>query len=274
MFFRGCLLLSVFLGGISSAGAQGRPPRRYGGQNIGPRVEPVSIAGLLKIKKPGLLLIATENQGDLLIGVNPKTQVAYTGEAKPAFLRPGMYVAFKATVDLKGNTTEKIEKMSVFTPSPAKPVGFFPENGGAEPEEPKKAAKKTKEPLLYEVRGKLMGYNPRDGRIQVNALRGLVHGQLAEDLKIPVEINDASFFTFAAVGDKVAAEVLPITRTRGQALVLKIEAAKTLGEVEQKLSRKPGDRKKPVRGSQPPKTASEKELPAPEKGLPAPAEDK
>jgi hypothetical protein len=274
MFLRGCLLLSVFLGWISSAGAQGRPPRRYGGQNIGPRVEPVSIAGLLKMKKPGLLLIATENQGDLLIGVNPKTRVSYTGEAKPAFLRPGMYIAFKATVDPKGDTTEKIEALSVFTPSLDKPVGLFPENGGAEPEQSKKAPKKTTESLRYEVRGKLMSYNPRDGRILVHALRGLVHGQLADDLKIPVEINDASFFAFAAAGDKVAAEVVPITRTRGQALALKIEAAKTLGEVEQKLPPKPGDRNKPVRGSKSPKTAPEKELPAPEKGLPAPAEDK
>jgi hypothetical protein len=267
MFFRSFLVCGVVLGGISGANAQIRHPQRYGGQNFVPRVEKVSVTGTVKSKMSGVLLIATENRGNLMIGVNPKTKVTFTGEAKPPFFRPGMCVAFKAVVDAKGSASDKIDELSVFTPSMEKMLGMFPESSDAEAAPAKKSAKKSKEPVLYEVRGKLMGYNPRDGRIQVQALRVLVRGQLAEDPKISVEINDASFFSFVGEGDKVSAEVLPSAPDRGQALTLKIEAAKTLGEVAQKPPLKPGDRKKPLPEPKP-------KQPAPDKGLPAPAEDK
>jgi hypothetical protein len=271
MFFRSCLLLGVFLGGISCVRAQIQPPRRYGGPNVMPQMDnKVRIGGLLKNKKPGVLLVATENQGDLLIGFGPKTQVAFSGEATSAILRPGLNVAFKATVDPKGNTTEKIEELSVFTPSPDKPLGLFPEGDEDKAERPKKTVKKSKEPVPCEVRGKIANFNPRNGQILVNTGRGLVRGQIADDLKIPVEISDASFFVFTVPGDKVAAEVVPVGRNRAQALALKIESAKKMGEGEPKASSNPPDRKKPLRESKSPKPGLENETPASEKGLPAP----
>jgi hypothetical protein len=277
MFFRLFLVFGLVWEGFSVVQAQmPQQPRRYGGQNYTPRVEKVRIDGILKNKKPGVLLVTTDNLGDLLIGFGPKTQVAFRGEATSAILRAGMCVTFKATVDPKGNTTDKIDELSVFSPTQDKPLGLFPEGDEEKPDRSKKPAKKSKEPVLCEVRGKIMNYNPRDGRIQVHTGRGIVHGQIANDLKVPIEISDASFFAFTAPGDKVAAEVVPIGRNRNQvmALALKIESVKAAaGEGEQAEPANPGDRKKPGHESKPAKFGLESESPAPKKGLTAPEKE-
>jgi hypothetical protein len=291
MFFRLFLLFGLVWGGFSVVQAQmPQQPRRYGGQNYTPRVEKVRIDGILKNKKPGVLLVTTDNLGDLLVGFGPKTQIAFRGEATSAMLRAGMCVTFKATVDPKGNTTDKIDELSVFSPTQDKPLGLFPEGDEEKPDRSKKPAKKAKEPVLCEVRGKIMNYNPRDGRVQVQTGRGIVRGQITDSIKIPVEISDASFFAFTAPGDKVAAEVVPIGRNRNQvmALALKIESAKAAGEGEQAEPANPADRKKAGHELKPAKSGPDNESPAPQKaltlsgkaqpaadkGLPAPANDK
>jgi hypothetical protein len=270
MTFRFYLLLGVLFVGVSDTEAQMRYPQRPGGQAFMPRAELFRVTGTLKNKMPGILLITTERQQELRIGVNLRTRVAFTGEARPAFLRPGMCVAFQALVDSKGTVTEKVDQLSIFTPSQDKPLGLYPEGGDSKTERPKKNVKKTKEPISCIVRGRLVNFNPHDGHFQVNALRGNVQGELGEDAKIAVEITDASFFSFLAEGDKVAAEVqmLPGMPLRSLALVLKIEASKTLGEAENKEPPNPAELKKR------PGRDSEAKTNPKDKGLPAPAEDK
>jgi hypothetical protein len=279
MFIRIGLLMSVILAAANLHAQQMFPqqnPQRRGRQAFMPQVELIKVTGTLKNKMPGILIVTTDTQGDLMIGVNMKTKVTYTAEGKPEILRPGMCIAFKATVDSKGTAVDKIGDLSVFTVSQEKILGLFPEGSPAEPveaekskkpEKPKKADKKNQEPQLYEVRGKLVNYNPRDRSLQVNTGRGTVRGTLGEDVKVSIELSDISFFSFLAAGDKVTAEVLPKNSRQGLAQILTVAAAQPLGEGDKPSALKPVDRRKPNRDDKPKKDA-------PAKGLPATGENK
>ncbi|MBN2579847.1 MAG: hypothetical protein JXB10_12740 [Pirellulales bacterium] len=266
MFFRLIFLLGVILAGTSRLEAQQQHPRRipsrHNKQAPMQQMERFEADGTLKQKMPSGFLLVTKNQQEWWIAVGPKTKITYTAEARPEFLRPGICVAFKAPVDHQGKTAEKIKQLSVFTPSREKMPGIFPEGQAPQKEPLRKTDKKSQEPVTCEVCGKLVNYDPRSRRFQVNALRGNVRGELDEKVKIAVELSNA---LFAAEGDRVAVIGLMAPAAPGRALAnrLKIEAARVLGEEEKKHPPRPADRRQSPRDPKSPKAAQEKGLPVP-----------
>jgi len=266
MVLRLCLLCCVLLLGAEPVEAQ-RPRLLQKGQKAyKPKMERFEAVGTLDKKNPGGILITTNSRQKWVIGVTPKTKITFTGKAKPAFLRPGMFVALKALVDSKGKATEKIEKLSVFTPSSKKVPGLYPEGPTPEPAKGRSGNRKPPEPTLFEVRGKLIAYNPRDRRFRVLTPRGTVEGEFSENAKITVEITDP---TFAAPGDKVEVKgkMLPNVPGRALATSLKIKAARTLGEDKDNFPPNRSKRKRTPRGPKTKKTDNAE-------GLPVPADDK
>ncbi len=187
------------------------------GQNL--EREPLNTSGTLKGVAPGVIQIAT-GEGDLwLLKVEARQQdVTFSGTAEKTFLRPGMFIEFRAQVNKRGAVLEPVASLTVFTPSDARPPGIQ-EDGAADadakalfgegndekkeakkpdPKE-KKAAKAKVDDTVYRVAGAISKVG-RVGDVTVSAGGAQVKFNLAEDCKITVDTND---LLFVSPGDKV-----------------------------------------------------------------------
>jgi hypothetical protein len=140
------------------------------------------------------------------------SEISFSGNAEPGFLRPGMKVTFSALMNKKGTVKEPVASLTVFTPQEAKDLGVWPESSevGTNPleglfsarevkDEPKPKGKKpVVEDQVCRVGGTLKSL--KGDRMVVIAGRMEVKCQLAENAKIRVSTSDLSF---VQVGDKV-----------------------------------------------------------------------
>jgi len=176
--------------------------------------ENLSAKGTFRGGFAGGFQFATDSNETWNVKLPPKaSEISFSGNAEPSFLRPGMKVTFTAVMNKKGVVKEPVTSVTVFTPQEAKDIGVWPEGAGESApnpleglfspkelkEEPKTKGKKpVVEDQICRVGGTLKSL--KAGRLIVVAGRMEVKGELAENAKIRVATNDLSF---VQLGDKV-----------------------------------------------------------------------
>lgn len=85
----------------------------------------VDVSGTIEAIAMGRIQIITDSNEKWMIALTPKTKVQVTGEANADFLRPGMFVQLKADVDKRGVAADKIDELTIVTPSQEKTPGIF-----------------------------------------------------------------------------------------------------------------------------------------------------
>lgn len=224
---------AIALISVTSAGAQA-PPNAQAFEEEG------KVAG---VAPGGLQLLTDQNQPWLVQIVPLKTAVKITGTAEPGYLRPGVCVKFAAAVDAKGNLTEELKELEIYTPSGKVKFGTFPTGSD---ENAKPIGKLTDG--TYDFRGKVVVY--RDGELTVVAGKKIT-GKVAPDAKIAVNVSDLSF---AQPDDEVRVRGWERSRPNGPqpgiAIGSEVEIAlsKPLAGVPQKGGNrpaKPGKNKEP-----------------------------
>ena len=235
------------------------------GQNL--EREPLNISGTVKGVAPGAIQVAVSEKEVWLVKVDPNIKpqdVTFSGSAEKTFLRPGMFIEFRAQVNKRGTVLEPVASLTVFTPSDARPPGVLPDGeaggGGAavfgeakeenkgekkkpDPKEKKAAAKPKGEDTIYRVAGAISKVG-RAGDVTVSAGGAQVKFNLAEDCKISVDTND---LTFVSPGDKVTLHGSSFKGQPGEGVASKIEVTATNPLTD-------GSKKKPAKPVKEPKT--------------------
>jgi hypothetical protein len=232
------------------------------GQNL--EREQLSKSGTIKGVAPGAFQVTVSEKEIWLIKIDPnikQVDMTFSGSAEKAFLRPGMFVEFRAQVNKRGTVLEPVTSLTVFTPSEARPAGVLPDGeagGGAvfgegkeekkddkkpETKEKKAPAKPKGDDTIYRVAGAISKVG-RAGDVTVNADGPQVKFNLAQECKISVDVNE---LTFVAPGDKVTLMGTFLKGQPGEGIASKIEviAANPLTD---------GSKKKPTKPVKEPKT--------------------
>src|SRR6185436_18204192 len=85
------------------------------GQNL--EREQLSISGTIKGVAPGAFQVAVSEKEVWLIKIDPnikQVDMTFSGSAEKTFLRPGMYVEFRAQVNKRGTVLEPVASLTVF----------------------------------------------------------------------------------------------------------------------------------------------------------------
>ena len=191
----------------------------------------VDISGTIQAMAVGRIQILSDSNENWMIALSPKTKVQVTGEASADILRPGMFVQLKAEVDKRGVAADKIEELTIITPSQQKPPGVFHQPGGEGVNPDGFPAGKAAAGGSATVRGKIASYKRNKLQIQVD--RGTVLCELSENPKIHLDLTD---YSMARKGDKIKAQCLKMAGSTGpvQAMQVKIDLAGPLGEKKKK----------------------------------------
>ncbi|MBA2114522.1 hypothetical protein [Bremerella alba] len=160
----------------------------------GQEQERTTLTGKLTAAQAPLIKLKPEkgNQ-EWTIRVDSKpNEIIVRGEAEKAWVRPGMFVHFEATLDKKGVGQSAISKVSVFTPTPQLELGVteqaeLPDFSSTGEQETTEST--AEEVSKYTVVGRLSGVS-RDGKWSVSAGKAKVTVEIAEDAKISVELPD------------------------------------------------------------------------------------
>jgi hypothetical protein len=155
-------------------------------------------------------------QGLWLIHLSPLSKVTITGEAPISYLKPGMLVQFKATIDEEGSIPEPITEVEVLPSKGRAPTGLFDPAAGDD-------AKAVRNPEPGEYRLRAIVLRVTEGELTLLAGRLQLAGKAAEDFKAILAVDDPSL---AKPGDamKVKAWYLestkpnPTVQRPGQAL--------------------------------------------------------
>lgn len=153
--------------------------------------------GTLKGLTPAVAQVLGGQGEQWLVKVPRPQQITYNATAEADWLRPGMFVEFAASFDVKGNATAPLAQLSVFTPSAERPLGAQADAGiaaGADlfkSADPAAAPKKPEQQSVsLKVAGRITGM--RDGKISVAAGNANVVAEIAEKCSISVSISDPS----------------------------------------------------------------------------------
>jgi hypothetical protein len=278
------LFALLVLGVSAPADAQGRR------NAMQPQTEPADIKGTVEGVMRGRIGLLDGTKQPWIVAVPNNAKVHVTGTAKADFLRPGIFVEFKGEIDNRGTVKEKVAELTIVTPTQEKPIGVFPDDSkasDAKPGEDKggfgagaggpgggkvsgKAGGKA-----GGKRGGLAGGTPdsgacrvvgcvtnyKDNKLGINAGRGIVQIELADEPAIKVESAD---YTLACKGDKISikGEMLRGSAGLAQAKEVKIELAEPLSLIKKKPTpTKPEPKRPPKR-------------PKKDEALPEPAADK
>ncbi len=209
-----CMLLALAALMLPATEALAQRPGAGRNAKDAPR-ENITGTGKVAQLAPGVLGVVGEGGEQWMVKLpNKAEEFAITGKAERGFLRAGMWVEFEGTVGKRGQVNEPVKEMLIFTPRPGYEVGIGPNtpaaSGGAsaglftspEPEEkPKKAPKPSgpEEPMVYRIAAEITKVG-RKGEITVGAGGVSLKADVAEDVKIKVDVADLGFIS---VGDKV-----------------------------------------------------------------------
>jgi hypothetical protein len=135
MFLRILLGGSLILALSAPSGAQGvRNPGRGPGPGMQPQGgQPVDIDGAVEGMMPGRMQVRTNTNQSMPVMFQPMTEVHLSGTATAEFLRVGLCVEFTAEIAKTGVAKDKISQLTIFTPTPQKATGLFPEGAGGTP---------------------------------------------------------------------------------------------------------------------------------------------
>jgi hypothetical protein len=191
----------------------------------------LEVSGTIEAMAMGRLQILTDTHEALMVILSPKTKVQVTGEAGVEFLRPGLFVQLKADVDKRGVAADKVDELTVLTPTQQKNPGVFTKPGGEGLTPDGFPAGKAGSSGSSTVRGKIMSFKKNKLQIQVD--KGTVLCELNDNPKILLDLAD---YSLARKGDKIKVQGLKTAAAPGpiQAMQVKIELASPLGEKKKK----------------------------------------
>jgi preprotein translocase subunit YajC len=191
----------------------------------------VDVSGTIGAVAPGRIQVLSDSNENWIIALSPKTKVQVSGEASADFLRPGMFVQLKAEVDKRGVAADKIEELTIVTPSQQKTPGVFSKPGGEGVTPDGFPAGKAAAGGSSTVRGKIASIKKNKLQIQVD--KGMVICELSDNPKISIDLAD---YSMARIGDKIKAQCLKMAGASGpvQAMQVKIDLAGPLGEKKKK----------------------------------------
>jgi hypothetical protein len=271
------LFALLILGVSAPADAQGRR------NAMQPQTEPADIKGTVEGVMRGRIGLIDGTKQPWIVAVPNNAKVHVTGTAKADFLRPGLFVEFKGEIDNRGTVKEKVAELTIVTPTQDKPIGIFPDDSKASDAKPGKdkadkggfgagaggpaggpgggKASGKAGAKAGGRRGGLGGGTPdsgacrvvgcvtnyKDNKLGINAGRGIVQIELADEPAIKVESAD---YTLACKGDKISikGEMLRGSAGLAQAKEVKIELAEPLSGVKKKPTpTKPEPKRPPKR---------------------------
>jgi hypothetical protein len=249
MFIRFLIAMCVLFCAVVSTDAQipGNPYNPYGArtgagtpqqrqqqmqqQQVQQAMATIDVSGTIEGIAPGRIQVLADSNQMVMIALSPKTKIQVTGEAGAEFLRPGMYVQLKAEVDKRGVVADKIDGLTIITPSPQKLPGIFHQPGAEATTPDGFPAGKAGAGGTSTVRGKIASLKKNKMQIQVD--RGTVICELGDNPKITLDLAD---YSMARQGDKITVQGLRMAGASGplQAMQVKIELAGPLGEKKKK----------------------------------------
>lgn len=224
----------------------------------------VDVSGDLEAMAPGMLRLKPAAGDPMLLQLARTTKVHITGTAKKDVLGPNTFISFFAEVDMQKSLVEqKVNRLTIFTPSPERPLGAFPDQSPsgedadvAEADAPaetpastrrsrtKKDAGPTKD--RFEIIGRITGVD-KSGTVTVYAknpyFKPAVQFQLTEDPEIKLDLTDPKMCVIAKPGDKVKARGRQLAPNMVQATDLSI----SLVEPFTTIRPEDPDKKKPPR---------------------------
>jgi hypothetical protein len=99
-------------------------------RNAKPELPKFNLSGTVESIDLSRVKLKTDADVEWVLMAKRDMKVELTGKAKPAGLAPGQYVEFLASIDVtRGTTSEKIERMTVFTPDKSRAPGIVPDLG-------------------------------------------------------------------------------------------------------------------------------------------------
>jgi hypothetical protein len=195
---------------------------QYGQKPPGPKAENLNTSGTIKGLRPGLLLVASETGEQWLVQLRTRpADLAFTGAAELAFLKPGMLVQFTGKFNKRGQCVEPIGSVTIFTVREGYALGVAPEGAGgiegtkglfgdAKAEKP---VPKKDEIATYRVAGQLAKLS-RTGEMTINAGGTSIKADLADNATVSVDVNNLAF---AREGDKIELRGQYYPAQKGQA---------------------------------------------------------
>ena len=165
----------------------------------------VNAKGKITAIAPGALQMQDAQGQTLTVQIDRRVRdVSFQGSAVPAFLRPGMFVDFRASCDQRGVAEEPIRSLKIFSPRETTQLGMVPASatkvGSLLGEEPKpQVGNRPAGPVFFQIAGKLGGIN-KQGEIMVQAGNGVVRGKLDPKVQVAFDLAD---LRLARVGDTV-----------------------------------------------------------------------
>lgn len=201
--------------------------------------EPVEADGTVEAFAPGKILILTNTNQKWLFTLSRNTELHVTGSAEFDYLRPRLFIEFEADLDRRGRSPNPVGELSLFTPSQVKFPGVFPAGMGGPDAAAAMPAPAPKKPdpnatTRYKILGQITAIKNRS--LTVNAARGIVRIDVAEDAKIGVDVADLSV---VQKGDKI--NVVGTSRQEGfgDARTVAIELSQPLSAPKKKGPRRP-----------------------------------
>jgi len=243
MFFRIVFSVCLVAGLLVDAHGQGfRRPQGNSKRQM--PAEPFAATGKIEAVGQGVVKMLTTSNQLWMVWIDPKAEIHVTGTAEADFVRPGMFVRFTAELDQRGQAQNKVDKLTLFTPSEKSPLGVWPEGAGpaagGEAGEGGAGIAGNVAPLtnVFTVAGRITAN--RNGKLTMNALRGVVTFELAEKPTVGVDVTD---YSIAKRGDKISVTkgkmfVGRMGMARANALTIELAEPLTL----------PGKKKKPSKG--------------------------
>lgn len=187
--------------------------------------------------------------------------LSFTGSAEPGFLRPGMMVRFNAKINKRGDATEVIDQLILFTPRPGFELGVISTTdlgggasnelfaGGEEAPKPAPVPKTTEIPT-YQVSGQITKIS-RSGEMTIAAGSVAVKAKLDPDAKVSVDMADLSL---VRPGDEATIEGWYITGRKGQGWAnrVSISAKEPLADPKKKVRKTPAEAAEDAKGEEKP----------------------
>lgn len=232
------------------AQVMGRQQMPQNGQAFAPgrqnQPEPISLRGKIAAIRMGMAKITTESGESWLVKIPNSAKIRVLGSAKLDFLRPGMFVLFKANLDQRGKVQDKVAELKIFTPTQTSNLGLFPESGfsggpdaAMEAAADAEAQKKTKAKrdvkakdktanmpaTAYEVSGQIASFNKRSGEWLVKTPHGDVNFELDEGATVSLDLAD---YSLASPGDSISCQAAQNAQFMATADSLEIELARPL----------------------------------------------
>ena len=212
-----------------------------------PREQLRTTGKVLGIRGP-LLQFETAEGEKWVVQIQARPQdVEYIGNAEAGFLKPGMLVRFTAKVNKRGDATEPVDQLTLFTLREGWPVGVVSAadlGGGEGPDlfESKeeapapKPAPKTVETPTYQVSGQIVKIS-RLGEMTISAGSANVKAKLDPEAKVSVDMAD---FSYVMPGDEVAVEGWYYPGRKGQGIATRVSVTAKEPLVDpKKKTRKP-----------------------------------